>query len=64
MATSDEVLELALGLGRPAVRPADRASLQVRVCGRSGCNAHLSRYNDSSTCWLHGPGSDPMRGPR
>jgi hypothetical protein len=63
MALSDEVLEMALRHSRPAAS-ADRALLQVRVCGRSGCNARLSRYNDSSTCWLHGPGSDPMRGPR
>ena len=36
----------------------------ARVCSVLGCAAHLSRYNQTATCWLHGPGADPMRQPR
>jgi hypothetical protein len=59
VAASDEVLEDALSEGGP-VRRGDHPRQRARVCGTHGCAAVLSRYNDSATCWLHGPGSDPM----
>lgn len=61
MAVSDEVLEHAMNDIKRATPPADRVAVLARVCGAYGCSAHLSRYNDSTTCWLHGPGADPMR---
>ena len=45
---------------RPLVTQAALPVLRQRVCGSPGCTAHLSRYNDTTTCWLHGPGADPM----
>ena len=44
---------------RPAA-PSNLPALRHRVCGSPGCTAHLSRYNDTTTCWLHGPGADPL----
>ena len=61
MTASDEVLEHSLADIHPPAAAVKRPLVQARVCGTFGCAARLSRYNDSSTCWLHGPGSDPMR---
>lgn len=48
----------------PPDREARRVRTNARVCVTYGCAVHLSLYNDTTTCWLHGPGADPMRQPR
>ena len=58
---SDAVLEQALSDNpAPPARHTDLPALRPRLCGALGCATHLSRYNSTSTCWLHGPGSNPM----